>query len=215
MDSSFTWKQFQLFLSFIEFLGDHQIQIPIKHCCNSVATMNFPDMHLDMVRIGISLYGLWPSPGNSQNEYPLQQAMSFKSKISSVKSVPKNHIVSYGCTFTTEQDSIIATVPVGYADGFSRLFSNRGYVLVQGHRIPIVGRVCMDQTMLDVTSMSNIQIGDEVVLFGTQGNSVLSIDELASLIDTINYEIVCSVGKRVPRVYKQFTRIVGIKNQLI
>jgi alanine racemase len=215
IDSSFTRMQFQMFSSLIEFLDEKQIPIPIKHCCNSAATMNFSEMHLDMARIGISLYGLLPSGENRHHAYPLQQAMDFKSKISSLKSVPKNHTISYGCTFRTEKDSMIATIPVGYADGISRLLSNRGFFLVMGQRVPIIGRVCMDQTMLDVTSVSHVQIGDEVTLFGKYEKSFLSIDELASLMNTINYEIVCSVGKRVPRVYIQNGGIVQIKNHIL
>ncbi|MNI37750.1 Alanine racemase [compost metagenome] len=149
------------------------------------------------------------------NTFPLQQAMEFKSKISFLKEVPKNHTISYGCTFTTVKDSIIATIPMGYADGLSRLLSNKGYVLVRGQRVPIVGRVCMDQTMLDVTSVPHVQMGDVVTLFGRDEGNFLTINEVASLMNTISYEVVCLVGKRVPRVYKQNGSIVHIKNHLL
>lgn len=214
-DSSYTRQQFQLFASFIDELKEQQIDIPIKHCCNSAATMNFPEMHLDMVRVGISLYGLLPSQEVRHDAYPIRQAMDLKTKISAVKHVPRNQAISYGCTFRTASDSTIATIPIGYADGLSRLLSNKGFALVRGLRVPIVGRVCMDQTMLDVTSIPPVHIGDEVTLFGHSEESFIAIDETATLMNTINYEVVCAVGKRVPRVYTQKGRVVQAKNHLI
>lgn len=203
-DCARTRHQFERFTSVIDYLEQHQIQIPLKHCCNSAATIQFPEMHLDMVRVGISLYGLLPS---DEVNHPLtdefQKAMQFKSSIASLKQVGTDEWISYGCTARTEQHSLIATMPAGYADGLSRLLSNKGFVLVRGQRVPIVGRVCMDQTMLDVTTVPNVQLDDEVVLFGQSQGAHLSMDEMASWINTINYEVVCSVGKRVPRIYER------------
>ncbi|MFD0679184.1 MULTISPECIES: alanine racemase [unclassified Paenibacillus] len=200
-DQSYTRQQFQLFNYFIDELEKRHIHIPIKHCCNSAAAMKTPEMHLNMVRIGISLYGLLPSEQLRSDRHPILQAMGFKTKISALKTVPANHPVSYGCTFKPNKDSRIATIPVGYADGLSRLLSNKGYVLVHGQRVPIIGRICMDQTMIDVTSVSHVLVGDEVTLFGWSEESLLPVDELADCMNTINYEVVCSIGKRVPRVY--------------
>ncbi|NOU96568.1 alanine racemase [Paenibacillus sp. LMG 31456] len=214
-DDSFTQQQFQLFKSFIEELEKRHIHIPIKHCCNSAAAMTTPAMHLNMVRIGISLYGLLPFKQIRSNNHPICQAMSFKTKISALKTVAANCPVSYGCTFKPIKDSRIATIPVGYADGLSRLLSNKGYVLVHGQRVPIIGKICMDQTMLDVTSLPHIQVGDEVTLFGWSEESLLSVDEIADYMNTINYEVVCSVGKRVPRVYVRNGQIISAQNHLI
>ncbi|MBP1989128.1 alanine racemase [Paenibacillus eucommiae] len=214
-DSSFTDQQFQFFTSLIEHLEKHQIHIPIKHCCNSAGTINFPHMHLDMVRIGISLYGLLPSGADSHPAYPLQPAMSLKSEISSIRSVAKQQSVSYGRTFQTMKTSQIATLPIGYADGVPRLLSNIGSVLIRGQRVPIAGRICMDQMMLDVTGLPDVQIGDEVTLIGRCGELSISSNEIAALTHSINYEVVCSIGKRVPRVYTQNGHPMKIKGHLI
>lgn len=208
-DPAYTRQQFQRFQSYIEFLREKQIEIPIKHCCNSAATMNFPDMHLDMVRVGISLYGLFPSEHVQRDAFPLEQAMQLKTKVAAVKTVCKGQPVSYGCTFVPEQDSVIATLPIGYADGLSRQLSNQGSALIQGQRVPIIGRVCMDQSMIDVTSVPEAQVGDEVTLFGKSNGEFLFIDEVAAYMNTINYEVVCLISKRVPRVYTRNGKIVG------
>lgn len=201
-DPTYTRMQFERFQSFMELLDEQQLQVPIKHCCNTAATIQFPEMHLDMVRVGIGLYGLYPSVNVVRDEFPLQQAMQLKTRVSAVKSVPKGQPVSYGCTFQPQRKSVTATIPIGYADGLSRLLSNRGSALIHGIRVPIVGRVCMDQTILDVTEVEDVQVGDEVILFGSaEVGSFISIDELAALMGTINYEVVCLIGKRVPRVY--------------
>jgi alanine racemase len=208
-DPSYTKQQFANFVEVIDYLRGHEIEIPIKHCCNSAGTMNFPEFHLDMVRVGISLYGLLPSPDVAHQAFHLKQALTFKTKIAAVKRVKRGQAISYGCTYKTEREAIIATIPVGYADGLSRLLSNRGTMTVCGKQVPIVGRVCMDQTMLDVSAISNVQVGDEVTIFGDK-----QIDEVAKLMGTINYEVVCLIGKRVPRVYLYQNEIVKIENWL-
>ncbi|UVI33109.1 alanine racemase [Paenibacillus spongiae] len=200
-DERYTRKQFQSFMAFVEAFKQRNVDIPIKHCCNSAAAMRFPDMHLDMVRVGIALYGLHPAKRLQREDFPVRQAMSLKTRLSAIRRVSRNQPVSYGCTFLPERDSVIATIPIGYADGLSRKLSNKGSVFLRGQRVPIAGRVCMDQTMLDVTSLSDVEVGDEVTLFGQSGGRLLSIDEVADWMDTINYEVVCLIGKRVPRVY--------------
>jgi alanine racemase len=162
--------------------------------------LDLPETHLDIVRPGIILYGLAPSDDISHT-IPLIPAMQFKTRIVYIKKVTTGSKIGYGCTYTTPRDAIIATMPVGYADGYNRLLSNQGEVLIHGVRCPVVGRVCMDQIMADVTHISSVAIGDEAVLFGRQGNAEISVDEIAQKIGTINYEVVCAISERVPRVY--------------
>jgi alanine racemase len=213
-DPSFTHGQYDAFVVLLKRLAESGVHIPIKHCCNSAAAMKFPDMHMDMVRVGIALYGLSPLP-EALPSFPLREAMQLKTKISFVKTVNKNKPVSYGLTFVTEMDSLVATLPVGYADGLSRQLSNTGLVLVRGKRVPIIGRVCMDQTMIDVTSLPDLSAGEEVTLFGMSEGDGISIRETAALMNTIPYEVVCLVGKRVPREYVRHGEMVSTSNHLI
>lgn len=200
-DPSYTLLQFERFQSVLSFLEDHHLSIPLKHCCNSAGTMNFPEMHLDMVRVGIALYGLYPDASLKNHPISLCQAMTLKTKIAALKTVYESQPISYGCIYTPSSGSVIATLPIGYADGLSRLLSNRGQFLLQEQKVPVVGRVCMDQTMIDVSSVSACQHGDEVIIFGGNGETFQSVDEIAHIMGTINYEVVCLIGKRVPRIY--------------
>lgn len=200
-DSSYTDEQFEKFQLVLEYLKDHGINIPIKHCCNSAATMKFPKMHLDMVRVGVALYGLYPDASLRKLPIRLKQAMSFKTRIVAIKKIAASQPISYGCTFKPIRESMIATIPVGYADGLSRQLSNRGSLLVHGQKVKIAGRVCMDQSMIDITDLPICSLGDEVVIFGESQSSFQYVDDLAELMGTINYEVVCLIGKRVPRVY--------------
>ncbi|WHY00102.1 alanine racemase [Neobacillus sp. DY30] len=207
-DPSYTLQQFERFRSVTSFLEDNDISIPLKHCCNTAATMNFPEMHLDMVRIGIGLYGLYPDAALKEHRISLQQAMTLKTKIAGIKKVGKAQPISYGCTYTPSTERIIATLPIGYADGLSRQLSNCGQFLVHGQKVLVAGRVCMDQTMIDVTSVPSCQQGDEVIIFGGNHEVFQSVDEIALLMGTINYEVVCLIGKRVPRIY------TAVKNEI-
>lgn len=200
-NSELTFSQFKKFQSIVNFLENNCISIPIKHCCNSAATMKFPEMHLDMVRIGIALYGLYPDASLKNHSIQLKQAMTFKTKIAAIKKVAASQAISYGWTWKPERESMIATLPLGYADGLSRLLSNQGKVLLHQEKSAITGRVCMDQTMIDVTDISNCSVGDEVTIFGHNKTSFQSVDQIAEIMGTINYEVVCLIGKRVPRVY--------------
>ncbi|MBP2078356.1 alanine racemase [Oceanobacillus polygoni] len=199
-DSAYTYQQFKNFMALLDYLNEHQIQIPLKHCCNSAATIIYPEMHLDMVRVGISLYGLYPSE-HMRDKLHLKQAMSLKTKPAMIKEVKSGHPISYGCTYTPEVTSVIATLPVGYADGLSRQLSNMGHMTVKGVRVPIVGRVCMDQTMIDVTAAQQMSKADVVTIFGDPDDGYISLGEVANHMQTIHYETVCLIGKRVPRVY--------------
>lgn len=203
-----TQQQFQCFLSVVDLLEKRGITIPLRHCCNSGAILDYPDMSLDMVRCGIILYGLMPS---RKIEHPLnlKPAMQLKSIVSMLKTVDSGTAVSYGRTYHTDRTTRIATVPIGYADGYSRNLSGRADMLVQGQRVPVIGRVCMDQLMLDVSSVESIREGDVVTVFGTDHGNAIPVEELSSLCDTINYETVCLIGKRVPRIYYRGGAMVG------
>jgi alanine racemase len=201
-DKTFAHQQLNRFNRFLAELEKAGIDGITQHAANSAAIIDLPDSHLDMVRAGIALYGLYPSDEVGQGKINLIPAMTLKARIIHLKPVAAGFKVSYGSTYTTPAPTTIATVPVGYADGYSRLLSNRGQMLVQGQRAPIVGRICMDLTMLDVGHIADVNLDDEVVVFGRQGKTVLSADEVAALIDTINYEIVAGLTARVPRIYK-------------
>ena len=177
------------------------LQIPIVHAANSAALIDMPGSHFDMVRPGIATYGLYPSAEVNKSTVDLRPVMALKSRVIHLKKVPAGFYVSYGITHRTSKPTTIATVPVGYADGYNRLLSSRGHMLVHGQRVPIIGRVCMDLTMLDVGRLSGVAIEDEVVVFGQQADAAITADELAAELNTINYEIVATITARVPRVY--------------
>ena len=200
-DKTSARKQLSIFSALLTALKKKGLSIPLCHAANSAAIIDLPEAHLDMVRAGISLYGLAPSAEVGTQTVGLKPAMSLKARIVHLKQVPAGFAVSYGSTYRTAAPTTIATVPVGYADGYSRNLSNRGHMLVRGIRAPIAGRVCMDQTMLDVGHIAGVEVGDEVVVFGSQNGTGLPADELAELLGTINYEIVSAVMERVPRVY--------------
>ena len=196
----FTRKQFENFTHVRDALEERGLHIPIVHCSNSGAIEDYAATYCDMVRAGIILYGLAPSPKLS-GKLDLQPAMTLKTTVAYVKTLRAGADISYGRTFTAERDMKIATVPIGYADGFVRQNARDGYMLVNGRRAKIVGRICMDQTMLDVTGIEDVKVGDEVIVFGTGEHGEPTADTLARNTDTINYEVVCLVGKRVPRIY--------------
>ncbi|MEF2964819.1 alanine racemase [Paenibacillus sp. M1] len=202
-DRGFTERQFSSFRACIDLLAGHNLSIPIKHCCNSAAAMCYPEMHMDMIRVGIALYGLYPSVNARLPEYPLREAMCLKTSVIDLRQIGDGQTVGYGRTFKATATRMIATVPIGYADGLSRALSNKGHALVRGKRVPIAGRVCMDQTMLDVTEVDGVRTGDAVTLFGgAETGGGIPIDEVATHMNTIPYEVVCLIGQRVPRVYK-------------
>ncbi len=202
-DGAYARRQFETFTNFLGDLKTVGLQFKIVHMANSAATINYPDMHLDLVRVGISLYGLYPDPVMSiQPKIDLKPLMSVKTRLVHVKEVPKGTPISYGCTFTTSRKSIIGTIPMGYADGIPRLLSNRGEMLVKGRRCPIVGRVCMDQFMVDLTDLpEKVSAGEEAVFLGRQGSEEITADEIAEKAETINYEIVTRMSTRLPRFY--------------
>lgn len=208
-DKQFTKTQFERFLYMTEGLEKMGHRGLIRHCANSGAIIDMPELQLDMVRAGIILYGMLPSTEVGDTLH-LKPAMSLKTHVSYVKEVEADVPIGYGRTYYTDKPSKIATVPIGYADGYSRAFSNRARVIVNGEYANVVGNVCMDQTMLDVTHIKNIKMGDEVTVMGVCGDKEIPAEELAGLSSTINYEIVCNVGKRVPRVYIRGGRLLKV-----
>lgn len=200
-DKTPTQKQIALFQKMITMLEERNVKIPIHHCSNSAGIVEIPEANMDMVRAGITLYGLWPSEEVDQNSLDLKPVMELKTHVAYVKDLEAGRAISYGGTFITKRDSRIATIPVGYADGYCRGLSNTGSVLIHGKRAPICGRVCMDQFMVDVTDIPDVKIGDEVTLIGRDGDEVITMEEVGSLSGRFNYEFVCVLGKRIPRVF--------------
>ncbi len=199
-DKTFTMVQYKRFRFITDALNAKGHTDFIRHCANSGAILDMPELQLDMVRAGIIIYGMYPS---TQVTHPINliPAMSLKSQISYVKYLEENVSIGYGRTYFTTQKTKVATIPIGYADGYSRAFSNKARVIINGHYAPIIGNVCMDQMMVDVTNIPDVKDGDSVIIMGSDGKNTVSAEELANIAGTINYEIVCDVGKRVPRVY--------------
>jgi len=200
-DDFFTNYQIESFEELLDHLDRAGIEIPLRHAANSIATVDFRRSHLNMVRPGIIVYGMYPKKSFSKL-LKLKPALSLKTKVVYMKQVPPGRSISYGRTYITDQDTNIATIPIGYADGYGRILSNKAYVLVKGKRARVVGKVTMDQVMIDVGHIRGVKLGDEVVLIGKQGRNQITTEELAKLCGTIPYEIACSIGSRVPRVYK-------------
>jgi len=201
-DKTYTEKQFRKFMRVLTALEKEGIRIPVKHVGNSATLLDLPHMWLDLVRPGISIYGLYPST-EVQKTIKLIPAHSFKTRIIFLKELSMGESIGYGRTYTTNQRRTkVASLPLGYADGYNRLLSNQGVVLVRGRRFPVIGRICMDQTMIDVTNLPQVEIGDEVVLWGRQGQEEITVEEIADKIKTINYEVVNMPDKkRVPKLF--------------
>lgn len=194
-------EPFEQYQRFSNWMSDEGIDVAIHHVSNSAAIIDFPEANLDMVRSGITTYGLYPSGMVSKDIIHLKPAMQWKACVSYIKTVPEGFSIGYGGTFTADREMRIATVPVGYADGMKRALSNRGRVLVNGTYAPIVGRICMDQFMIDVTDTPDVKIGDIVTIFGRDGDNLLSVEEVAEAACSFNYEFVCSITERVTRKY--------------
>lgn len=209
----FTNKQYENFINVRDSLKKRGVDISVVHCSNSGAIEDYPETCCDMVRAGIILYGLAPS-SKLADRLDLVPAMTLKTVVAFVKEVQKGATISYGRTFTADRKMKIATVPIGYADGFIRQNAKDGYMMVNGKKAKIVGRICMDQTMLDVTDIEDVKTGDEVVVFGTGENGEPTADSLAENTGTINYETVCLVGKRVPRIYIKDGKIENVMYKL-
>jgi len=202
LDPGFAMEQLRKFQKALQIIKVAGINIPIKHTACSAATILFPETHFDLVRVGIGLYGLWPSREtrlSAGNSLKLKPVLSWKTKIAQVKEVQKGETISYGRTFKTSRKTKIAILPVGYWDGYDRGLSNAGRVLLKGHFAPIVGRVCMNMIMVDVTDISGVKVEDEVVLIGKQGKNEITAEEIAQKLGTINYEVVTRINPLLPR----------------
>jgi len=200
-DKSFTEKQMNDFTWMISELDKRNVNFQYKHCANSAAIIDVPTSNFDLVRAGIAIYGLYPSEEVCKRNVELKPALELKSHVVFVKEIDAGTPISYGGTFVSEKKMRIATIPVGYADGYPRNLSSKGYVLIRGKKASIVGRVCMDQFMVDVTDIENVCFGDKVTLIGIDGNETITVEELGDLSGRFNYEFVCDLGKRIPRVY--------------
>lgn len=211
-DKSWAKAQLDSFMHFLDLLESQGVQIPIRHCANSAAIIDLPGTSLSWARAGISMYGMYPSDEVAKELVPLQPAMSLKSFVTYVKEIGPGRQVSYGGTFVAETPMRIATIPVGYGDGYPRNLSGRGYVLIQGRRAPILGRVCMDQLMVDVSGIPEADVDTGVTLIGKDGQEEIRVEDLAEWGGGFHYEIVCDIGKRVPRVYLRGGEVVGSKD---
>ena len=212
-DGGFTRRQFALFMDAVRRLEKRGVSFALRHCCNSAATLRYPEMHLDMVRPGIILYGLSPAPW-MEGMLPLDPVMELKTTVSMIKDLPADTPVSYGRIYTTGEARRVATVPIGYADGYPRVLSNRADMLLAGRRVRVVGRVCMDQCMLDVTGL-DVRESMVATVFGRDGEAFLPVEELADHMGTINYEVVCQISKRVPRLFVRDGQVVGQLNYIV
>ena len=199
-DKTSAYEQFDRYMKFAGLLEDRGISIPMKHIGNSAAIAELPDVHLDAVRAGITIYGIYPSDEVDRSKLALKPVMSLISHVAYIKEVPAGTPVSYGGTFVTARPTRIATIPVGYGDGYPRLMSGKGDVLIRGKRAPILGRVCMDQLMVDVTDIEAEEF-DQVTLLGTDGDETISVDEIGHLSGRFPYELTCDINQRVPRVF--------------
>ncbi len=203
-------EQIRKFLDFVTALKKEGLQPPMVHCSNSAGIIDLPEVNMNLVRAGIILYGLWPSEEVSKETLQLKPVMELKSTVVFVKDVPSGTAISYGGTYITKEKKKIATVTIGYGDGYPRILSNKGYVLIRGKKASIVGRVCMDQMMVDVSDIPEVSVGDSVTLVGTDGEETISMDDFSLLSNRINYESVCDVGKRVPRIYLKDKKVISV-----
>ena len=207
-------EQAQRFADFDRMLQDRGIKIPLRHLDNSAGLMNFSN-HYEMVRSGIVTYGMYPSDEVDPQLLNLKPALQWRSRVTHIKMLPPGREISYGGTFVTTRKTRVATVPVGYADGYRRSLSGKFYVLIRGRRAPILGRVCMDQMMVDITDVPDVKIDDPVVLVGSDGNDVITVEEIAAAADSFNYEFVCGISRRVPRRYRQNGQIIKTIHYLL
>ena len=200
-DKSFTEKQLNAYLWMKQRLEEKGVQFSYYHCSNSAGIIDVPEANMDLVRAGISIYGLYPSGEVNKANVPLKPALQWVSHVAHVKWVEAGTPVSYGGTYVTDRRTKLATIPVGYGDGYPRSLSNKGYVLIKGQKAPIRGRVCMDQMMVDVTEIDDVAYEDQVILVGRDGEEELPVEVLSDLSGRFNYEFVCDIGKRVPREF--------------
>ncbi|WP_032122365.1 alanine racemase [Clostridium amazonitimonense] len=213
-NKEYTYEQFSKFQDFNRRLLDIGINISLKHAANSGAIIDLEDTYLDGVRAGIILYGYYPSYEVNKENLNLKPALTIKTKVSHVKKLDEDMYISYGRTFKAHKDSIIATLPIGYADGYLRGLSGKAKVIINGKFAKVVGTICMDQCMIDVTDIGQVKVGDEVIILGEEGSLKFDADDIGDIIGTINYEILCMIKQRIPRVYIKNNEIISIRNYI-
>lgn len=211
-DKTMANQQMEAFARMKEMLEERKVEIPLIHCSNSAAIVDMPEANMSVVRAGIILYGMWPSNEVEKENIDLEPVMSLKSCIVFLKELEKGRVISYGATYETTRKQRIATIPVGYGDGYPRSLSNKGYVLIHGKKAPICGRICMDQFMVDVTDIPEAQEGDSVTLIGRENGAEITMEEIGDLSGRFNYEFACDLGKRIPRVFVRDGKIVDTKD---
>jgi alanine racemase len=214
-DTHYTLAQHERFAHIVETFHADGMRFPLLHAGNSATALQFPQLSYNMLRLGISLYGLYPSSEVNHEQVALQPVMSYKTGIVLLKTLPPGSGVSYGATYVTSAEECVATLPIGYADGFTRLLTGKAHVLVRGQKVPVIGRICMDQCVIKVDDVADVALGDEVVVFGRQGAAQITAEELAHTLGTINYEITCMISHRVPRVYIRDGQVSSVVNPLI
>lgn len=213
-DKEYALSQEKKFRQVIETLEKHHLKPPLVHIANSAGAIDLHAHAYNMVRLGVSVYGFYPSVEVNQTAVSLKPVLTVKTKVSSVKKPPAGTGISYGKTYVANGEEWIAAIPAGYADGINRHLSNRGYALIRGQRVPIVGRICMDQLMLNVTGVMPVEVGEEVVLYGRQQQNVITVDEVADMLGTIHYEVTCMLSHRIPRIYLRDGKVTRIVNRL-
>ncbi|WP_066874966.1 alanine racemase [Clostridium mediterraneense] len=214
LDKTYTNEQFKKFKNLCDKLEERGIHIPLKHSSNSAAIMDLEETYLDAVRPGIITYGYYPSDEVKKDGLDLKPALTLKTNIVHLKKLKKDMYISYGRRFKTERETIVATLPIGYADGYTRLLNGKAKVIINGQLAPVIGSICMDQCMVDVTDIEGVKLGDEVILIGEKNGVKFNADDIAQLIGTINYEIICMLKNRVPRMYLENEEIVKVRNYL-
>lgn len=213
-DKEYSYEQFSKLKDFASKLKERGINIPLKHASNSGAIVDLPETYLDGVRAGIILYGYYPSEQVNKENLDLRNVMTVKTRVCHVKELDKDMYVSYGRTFKTNRKSIIATLPIGYGDGYSRLLSGKAKVIINGKLVSVVGRICMDQCMIDVTDAGEVKVGDEVIILGNDGKLKFNADDMAEAMGTINYEVLCMIKQRIPRIYIKNGKVVNVRNYI-
>ena len=213
-DKEYSHQQFTKMMSMMDELQKRVVNIPLKHVANSGAIIDLPNTYLDAVRAGIILYGYYPSDEVNKSNLALKPALTLKATITNVKTLEKDMYISYGRTFKTTNKTIVATIPVGYADGYIRKLGENGKVIIKDQFAPIIGRICMDQFMIDVTNIPDVKIGDEVILLGEKNGLKYNADDMAEKLGTINYEVTCMLKSRLPRVYIKNKHIINVKNHI-
>lgn len=212
VNKEYSYKQFEKYNWFYSKLVESHVKIKMRDIANSAAIMELPETHYDATRPGIILYGYYPSDEVDRDLLNIKTVLTWKANIVHIKTLEKDQYIGYGRKFKTERKSVIATLPVGYADGYTRMMSGKAKVIINGKFAPVVGNICMDQCMIDVTDIGDVNVGDEVILMGNDGNLKFDADDIAHMLGTINYEIICMISKRVPRVYMKNCEVVKIRN---